>query len=308
MQEPTADAPTLDVADDPDAKLTAALAAAQAAFPSIAKTKTAQVRSDKGNYSYGYADLADVLAAVRPVLAAHGLALVQQTQTGRVDNGVLLTTTLRHVGGGRVDSEVVIGQSSSNPQQFGGALTYLRRYEVVTLLGIAAEEDMDAQNVKPLPERQVAPVASPAWALPANANGEAAARAGLAKHIGETAAQEFLEVIRRYVEQDHLPVVVTRTVLGITKRLDDAMALEERAENGETLSKALTAAGADTALFDEKPTESRPAGPYTDVEEPQALAVAKPSKDVLRDRGCTCQHPGEGPVDNDCPLHGDIPF
>jgi hypothetical protein len=151
-------------------------------------------------------------------------------------------------------------------------------------------------------------ITPPDWALPANANGEAAARAGLAKHIGETAAQEFLEVIRRYVEQDHLPVVVTRTVLGITKRLDDAMALEERAENGETLSKALTAAGADTALFDEKPTESRPAGPYTDVEEPQALAVAKPSKDVLRDRGCTCQHPGEGPVDNDCPLHGDIPF
>lgn len=142
----------LEVADDPDAKLVAALAAAQGEYPTITKTKTGEVRGTTRDgkaysYEYAYADLGDVLAAVRPVLSRHGLALVQRTTT---DNGkVTLITELRHAGGGSLESVVDLGQSSGDPQKFGGALTYLRRYEAGTLLGVAPEEDTDARGVEP---------------------------------------------------------------------------------------------------------------------------------------------------------------
>lgn len=50
--------------------LGAALAAVQADMPSVHKGKTANV----GQYRYTYADLADVSAAILPLLAANGLA------------------------------------------------------------------------------------------------------------------------------------------------------------------------------------------------------------------------------------------
>src|SRR5688500_7522834 len=58
---------------DPDGELVAALAAAQGDFPTIPKTKTATVtgKPGKAGYQYSYADLSDVLAAVRPVLSKH---------------------------------------------------------------------------------------------------------------------------------------------------------------------------------------------------------------------------------------------
>lgn len=157
-------------ADTPDAKLVAALARAQGEYPRIEKTKTGTVSgtSKSGaaySYDYSYADLGDVLSAVRPVLSRHGLALVQRTTTNEAGK-ITLVTELRHVGGGVIDSIVELGQTSANPQQFGGALTYLRRYEAGTLLGVAPEEDTDARGVQPSDAgggRQAA-VELPPWA------------------------------------------------------------------------------------------------------------------------------------------------
>jgi hypothetical protein len=148
--------PELVIADTPEALLAAALAGAQGEFPAIAKTKTATVKiKGGGEYRYTYADVGDVLAAVRPVLARHGLALAQSTTLDDV-----LVTELLHVGGGTRRSEVRLGKTSASPQDYGGALTYLRRYQVVTVLGIAAEEDTDAQHVD-TGRQQAAPPASP---------------------------------------------------------------------------------------------------------------------------------------------------
>jgi hypothetical protein len=125
-----------------DAKLNAALAAAQGQFPRIEASKTANVRGKDGKpgYSYSYADLADIFAAVRPVLSKNGLAITQRTSRGDQDR-TGLRTELRHVAGGVLASETEISVSPSNTQAFGSALTYLRRYELVTLLGIAPDGD-----------------------------------------------------------------------------------------------------------------------------------------------------------------------
>ena len=54
--------------------LMVALAAAQIEFPAIPKVHTAKI---KAGFSYSYADLADVVSAIRPILAKHGIATMQ---------------------------------------------------------------------------------------------------------------------------------------------------------------------------------------------------------------------------------------
>lgn len=125
---------------DEEKALNAALAKAQGEFPQIHKSQTA----DAGSYSYSYVDLATILAAVRPVLAKNGLALVQRLEN--VGGAPAIRTELRHSEGAVIAASFPIGDRPTNPQQLGSLLTYLRRYAVQAMLGIAAEDD-DGQSV-----------------------------------------------------------------------------------------------------------------------------------------------------------------
>ena len=117
--------------------LAAALAKAQAAFPSISRDRTVTVRMKTGgSYTFAYAPLDTVLAAVRGPLAANGLAVSQL-----LDGGDLVTLLLHESG------ESLSGRWTLPPHQdiqgLGSAVTYLRRYALQALLGIASEEDDD---------------------------------------------------------------------------------------------------------------------------------------------------------------------
>lgn len=122
--------------------LAEALAKAQGAFPAIAKDKTAKIASAKGNYTYDYADLASVLDAVRPTLAANGLAVVQSASTEGPD--VAVVTRLVHASGEWIESDPVkVACNSTRPQDVGSAITYARRYSIAGILGVAPEADDD---------------------------------------------------------------------------------------------------------------------------------------------------------------------
>ena len=84
-----------------------------------------------------YADLAAIFDAARKPLSANGLAIVQT-----IGNGVLHTRLL-HTSGQWIASEHPLPMSGK-PQEIGSALTYARRYSLSALLGIAADEDDDA--------------------------------------------------------------------------------------------------------------------------------------------------------------------
>ncbi len=129
-----------------------ALAAAQGEFPPIGKDHRAEIKTDKGTYSYAYAPLDVILAAVRPVLSKHGLAIVQQIEDRLDDVGddrlpvfvTCLVTELRHSSGESIRASFAIpGGLPENPQRAGSALTYFKRYALQAMLGIAAEEDDD---------------------------------------------------------------------------------------------------------------------------------------------------------------------
>ena len=121
--------------------LAAALAAAQAAMPAIVKDRVAKIGPGR---EYRYADLATILATVRPVLGAHGLALTQRTQIR--GEAIVLLTELRHASGEVLDSEYPVAAIGIKHQDMGGALTYARRYALCGLVGIAADEDDDGAS------------------------------------------------------------------------------------------------------------------------------------------------------------------
>lgn len=121
--------------------LAAALAAAQAAMPAIVKDRVAKIGPGR---EYRYADLATILATVRPVLGAHGLALTQRTQIR--GEAIVLLTELRHSSGEVLDSEYPVAAIGARHQDMGGALTYARRYALCGLVGIAADEDDDGAS------------------------------------------------------------------------------------------------------------------------------------------------------------------
>lgn len=118
-------------------KLAAALAAAQAEMPTVSKTHTASVRSDKGSYSYTYAGLADVTEAVLPILAKHGLSFTA------LPGGGMLTGMLLHTSGQSLTASLPI--AGSTPQALGSSLTYMRRYLLGCMTGLVTDDDDDGQ-------------------------------------------------------------------------------------------------------------------------------------------------------------------
>lgn len=122
------------------AELAAAFVAAQAELVDVARGRTASVETRTGgSYSYSYADLADVLTTVRPVLAAHQLAVVQPVQIH--DGMVEVTTVLVHASGQLVEFGPIAFDAGATPQAAGSATTYARRYGLLAALGLATEDD-----------------------------------------------------------------------------------------------------------------------------------------------------------------------
>lgn len=125
-------------------ELIGALSKAQAEFKPIEKNRTVDVMTRTGGtYRFRYATLDAILEAVRKPLADHGLAI---TQLITLRNGIpILQTLLLHQSGQWVSSEVqIVLTGAGGNQEFGSALSYMRRYAISAILNIASQEDDDA--------------------------------------------------------------------------------------------------------------------------------------------------------------------
>lgn len=85
-----------------------------------------------------YADLSSVIAAIKPV-ARHGLWFRQVTRPD--EGGARIETFYIHESGEMSAGEMFVPASKRDPQGFGSALTYCRRYALQTAFGIAPEDD-----------------------------------------------------------------------------------------------------------------------------------------------------------------------
>lgn len=130
--------------EPPGSPLTAALVAFHQDVATIHETSTAQ---------YGaYADLSTVLSAILPALSKNGIRLSQTFQPwGEDGTAMLLVTSLKHVSGEEETSRLPLVRPTSSRgnavHDWGGAVTYQRRYAILAILGLAAgikDDDGDA--------------------------------------------------------------------------------------------------------------------------------------------------------------------
>ncbi len=118
-----------------------ALSKAQATMPAIPKRGRGQV----GQQATSYVTFDDLVATVRPLLAANGLSFVQLLDAGS------LTTVLMHTSGqwlaGSTPIEAMAPNRGTNEMQaYGSTLTYLKRYALAALLGVASDDDDDGHS------------------------------------------------------------------------------------------------------------------------------------------------------------------
>lgn len=86
-----------------------------------------------------YADLASVWEACREPLATNGIAVIQSPTV--VDLRVSMDTLLVHTSGQWIENTLSCIIKDDSPQVIGSATTYLRRYALQSLVGVAAEDD-----------------------------------------------------------------------------------------------------------------------------------------------------------------------
>ena len=128
--------------------LAVALSKAQAAIENVEK--------DTQGYGYKYATLASCLEAIKKPLADNGLSIIQPISQSK-DGKSTLVTMLIHSSGQWIKSISNIevaeiknkdGRATTNElQQFGAATTYMRRYALSAMIGLA-QEDTDAQEAR----------------------------------------------------------------------------------------------------------------------------------------------------------------
>lgn len=133
-------------------KIAPAFVKAQAACNGAKKS------SNNPHFKSKYADLSAVWGACEEALEANALAVVQGL--GEVIDGKLhIETMLLHSSGQWLKSLASIPLPKSDPQGYGSASTYARRYTLAAMMGIVQEDDdgnaasKPANDVKPAAKR-----------------------------------------------------------------------------------------------------------------------------------------------------------
>lgn len=111
------------------------------------QSELSNVSKNADGYGYKYATLDNIIDHIRPVMAKHGLGYIQTTTTA--ENGhVGVTTRLIHTSGEWVEDTMIAPLSKlakmNEYQVAGSIITYFRRYALSAMVGIASEDDNDA--------------------------------------------------------------------------------------------------------------------------------------------------------------------
>lgn len=134
-------------ASETQASLFVALMNLQNELDPIKKTET------NPHLSTTYANLTMLWNAIRAPLATHGLLVLQEPHSH--SRGAMVTTTVVHVESGEWrHSTLFIPARKADAQAFGSALSYCRRYSLLTVLSLmTTDDDGHAATIEPPPPR-----------------------------------------------------------------------------------------------------------------------------------------------------------
>jgi hypothetical protein len=147
-------------------EIAAALVKAQKEFGPALKTST------NPHFRNKYAALDACIEAVIDALNNNGIMLMQQTSL--CEDGVIVETLFIHesgemMGGGKLH----VPAAKQDPQGYGSALTYAKRYSLQSACGIAPEDDDGEHATKSVQQKQAAPAApKPAAKAPTKVEGK----------------------------------------------------------------------------------------------------------------------------------------
>jgi hypothetical protein len=152
------------------AEIATALAQAQIELANPEKDSLGRIVEANGrDVSFRYASLANGLDIVRKTLGGQKIAVIQTTDVDRALGLVNLTTKLMHASGQWLSSEWPVCRlaDTAAPRRMGAALTYARRYALFAMVGIAGEDDLDAEEFQIKPATSApSPAFNPAHLMP----------------------------------------------------------------------------------------------------------------------------------------------
>ena len=184
-----------------------ALVKAQREFGPALKTST------NPHFRTKYADLSACIEAVIDGLNNNGIYLMQLTDEHL--DGIKIQTVFVHESGEQMSSGwLYVPASKHDPQGFGSALTYARRYSLMVAAGLAPEDDDGNQASKSTPV-PVAPKAVPKApvAVPKQIEGKANEWQLKVSTQPDTSFEDWLAVV----------IDATITALDMAETKDDVM-------------------------------------------------------------------------------------
>jgi len=133
------------------------------------RSELSNISKDKDGYGFRYLSLEKLLEKITPSFQKKGLFLTQ-TSTLEENDNIVVETLIVDVVGAEKDNYVlyrtkvpILKDGKMNDvQKYGASTTYARRYQLMEILGIAAEEDADQpeaqtdERIKEIEERKKA--------------------------------------------------------------------------------------------------------------------------------------------------------
>lgn len=118
---------------------------AQALLKFQAEAETLQKDSINPHFKNSYIGLDSLVEKVLPLLNKHGIVVLQLPSIA--EGSPALTTSLIHAESGQMlNSQMFLVLDRDNPQGQGSAITYARRYALMSILGLVADTDDDGQS------------------------------------------------------------------------------------------------------------------------------------------------------------------
>ena len=115
-------------------KISAALLAAQKAITFASKD------AKNPHFKSTYADLPSVIDAIKPALNSNGIVFIQ-TFSPSESGHLAVTTRLMHESGEWIEDTATIPLPKCDPQGYGSAATYGRRYSLAAITGLYQDDD-----------------------------------------------------------------------------------------------------------------------------------------------------------------------
>jgi len=134
-------------------ELATALSKAQGQFDHARKD------TENAFFKSRYATLAGCIDAAKKHMEANGLMV---TQTTDVESDKLyLITTLAHSSGEWISGKYPVSPIKGDPQAYGSAMTYARRYAFCAITGIASDDDDDGNAASRSDGKKAKPETNP---------------------------------------------------------------------------------------------------------------------------------------------------